>query len=378
MPASGAGAKGREPMRMWLCGDVMLGRGIDQILPHPGDPTLREAYVDDARDYVTLAERVNGPIDTPVPFDWPWGDALSVLRDYRADVGVVNLETSITRSDRFAAGKAVHYRMNPANLPCLTAAGPDVCVLANNHVLDFGREGLAETLAALSRGGLTSVGAGRDIVAAQQPAVVGSVGGARLVVSAVGSTSSGVPLDWAATPGWAGVDLIPSESDAVAEALADRVQRMKQPGDVLIVSVHWGPNWGYEVSAGEVRVAHRLIDAGADVVFGHSSHHPRPIEVYRRKLILYGCGDFIDDYEGITGYEKFRDDLKLLYLVSVESGTGYLEELRLVPMQARRMRLHHASDDDSEWMRANLDQIGREFRTRVDRAGDGLLLRRLT
>lgn len=135
---------------IFLCGDVMLGRGVDQILPHPGDPTLREAYVLDARDYVELAEAVNGPIPRPVDFSWPWGDALPVLDAEVPDARVVNLETSITRSDEFAPGKAVHYRMNPANLPCLRAALPDACVLANNHVMDFGRWGLEETLDVLA------------------------------------------------------------------------------------------------------------------------------------------------------------------------------------------------------------------------------------
>jgi poly-gamma-glutamate synthesis protein (capsule biosynthesis protein) len=89
------------------------------------------------------------------------------------------------------------------------------------------------------------------------------------------------------------------------------------------------------------------FDHGIDVVHGHSSHHPRPIEIYSGKVMLYGCGDFIDGYEGITGYEEFRDDLRLLYLVSVESTTGRLAELRIIPINARRMRLHHACGRDA-------------------------------
>jgi len=88
-----------------------------------------------------------------------------------------------------------------------------------------------------------------------------------------------------------------------------------------------------------------------DIVHGHSSHHPRPIEVYRGKLILYGCGDLIDDYEGIGGYDKYRDDLRLLYFASVHPDTGDLLQLRMVPMQARRMRLHRADDGDVACLR---------------------------
>ena len=119
----------------------MTGRGIDQILPHPGDPALRENVVNDARTYVTLAERANGPIGWPVPYAWPWGDALSVLDEYAPDVRLLNLETAVTTASEFAAGKAVHYRMNPANIECLAVARPDVCVLANNHVSTSGPGG---------------------------------------------------------------------------------------------------------------------------------------------------------------------------------------------------------------------------------------------
>ena len=151
----------RGPLTIFLCGDVMLGRGVDQVLPHPGDPLLRERHLRDARDYVRLAEATSGPVPHPAGFAWPWGDALTTIEEMAPDVRVVNLETSVTRSDRFVPGKAVHYRMNPANLPCLSAVRPDVCALANNHVLDFGSPGLEETLESLAAAGLAAAGAGR-------------------------------------------------------------------------------------------------------------------------------------------------------------------------------------------------------------------------
>jgi poly-gamma-glutamate capsule biosynthesis protein CapA/YwtB (metallophosphatase superfamily) len=112
---------------LFACGDVMPGRGIDQILPHPGDPELREHYASDANAYVRLAERADGPIQRPASFSWPWGDALPVLEEAAPAVRVINLETSVTRSADFAPGKAVHYRMSPDNLPCVAVARPDVC-----------------------------------------------------------------------------------------------------------------------------------------------------------------------------------------------------------------------------------------------------------
>lgn len=358
---------------VFFCGDVMLGRGVDQILPHPGDPALREARVRDARTYVELAEAVNGPIPQPVGFSWPWGEALSILDGLEPDIRMINLETSITRSDAFAPGKAVHYRMNPDNISCLTVLRPDVCAVANNHVLDFGRPGLEETLATLTGAGLRAVGAGRDVAEARRPVPCPVDGAGRVLVYSFGMASSGIPTDWAAAPDRAGVDFLLGPSEAGAADIADRVQEAKRPGDIVIASVHWGSNWGYDVPPGQERFAHRLIDAGVDIVHGHSSHHPRPIEIYRGKAILYGCGDFVDDYEGIRGYEEFRDDLRLMYFASVESGTGVLADLSIVPMQARKIRLEHASGADSRWIRALLDRISHPFGTRVDLDRDGLI-----
>jgi poly-gamma-glutamate capsule biosynthesis protein CapA/YwtB (metallophosphatase superfamily) len=357
---------------LFLCGDVMLGRGVDQILPHPGDPTLQESSIRDARAYVELAEAVNGPIPRPVDFSWPWGDALPMLDDVAPDARVVNLETSITRSDEFALEKGVHYRMNPANLGCLAAALPDACVLANNHVLDFGHRGLEETLDALAGARLPTVGAGRDTAQARRPAVV-TVDDRRVLVFSLGMASSGIPASWAATEHRAGVAFIPELSATAATEVTDRVQQHKQAGDIVVASLHWGSNWGYDIALDQVDFAHRLIDGGVDVVHGHSSHHPRPIEVYRDKLVLYGCGDFIDDYEGIAGYDEFRDDLRLAYFVSVEPDTGKLSSLRMAPLRARQLRLRHTSREDAAWLRAVLDQVSSGFGARIDLEPDGVL-----
>ncbi|MBT2384063.1 CapA family protein [Streptomyces sp. ISL-11] len=356
---------------VFLCGDVMLGRGVDQILAHPGDPALRERYVRDARAYVELAEAAHGPIPRPVDFSWPWGDALQVLDAAAPTARVINLETGVTRNDEFAPGKEVHYRMNPANLPCLATARPDVCVLANNHVLDFGHRGLEETLDTLAGGGLRTAGAGRDADTAWRPAIVPIDAGHRLLVLSFGMSTSGVPHTWAATENRSGVAYVPRPSAAAAAAATGRLRQLKRAGDLLVASVHWGSNWGYDVARDQVAFGHALIDGGADVVHGHSSHHPRPLEVYRGKLVLHGCGDFIDDYEGITGFEQYRDDLRPLYLVSLEPDTGRLADVRIVPFQARRMRLRHASYEDAQWLRNVLNRIGRGFHSHVDAEPDG-------
>jgi poly-gamma-glutamate capsule biosynthesis protein CapA/YwtB (metallophosphatase superfamily) len=344
-----------------LVGDVMLGRGVDQILPHPGDPTLHEPVVADARDYVRLAEQANGPIARPVDFTWPWGDALQIIDDAAPDVRIVNLETSITRSGRFDRWKRVHYRMHPDNLPALSVARPDVCTLANNHVLDFGQPGLRETLAVMSDAALSTAGAGADAAAARRPAVIPLDDGGRVLVFAMGMESSGIPRSWAATDDRPGVHVLATSPRAVTEM----IRRCRDHGDIVVASLHWGSNWGYEISPAQTDLAHALVDGGVDVLFGHSSHHPRPVEVHRGRLILYGCGDGIDDYEGIRGHGAYRPELRLLYLVSLASRTGALTGLRMVPMRARRIRLERASSEDARWMRNVLDRVSRPFGSRV-------------
>ena len=123
----------------------MLGRGIDQIMRCPSDPTLYESYVTSALGYVELAERANGPIPRKCSFDYVWGQALGDLDAARPAARIINLETSITTS-MSPAPKGINYKMHPGNVSCLKAAKVDCCVLANNHVLDWGREGLLETL----------------------------------------------------------------------------------------------------------------------------------------------------------------------------------------------------------------------------------------
>ena len=141
----------------------MTGRGVDQILPHPNPPGIQEPYVRDAREYIELAERVNGPIPRPVNATYIWGEALGELERMLPDVRVINLETSVTGSNDYWPRKGIHSRMHPAHVGCLTAAGVDVCTLANNHVLDYGYAGLEETLSVLAGAGIIVAGAGLNL-----------------------------------------------------------------------------------------------------------------------------------------------------------------------------------------------------------------------
>ncbi|MBS1184611.1 MAG: hypothetical protein H6R09_212 [Proteobacteria bacterium] len=371
--ASHQSARDAPGITLFLCGDVMTGRGIDQILPHPGDPTLHEGYATSALDYVRLAEQANGPIPRPAAFDYVWGDALAEWARIRPDVRIVNLETAVTARGDWQRGKGIHYRMHPANLPCLTAAGIDCCVLANNHVLDWGYAGLAETLETLPRAGIHLAGAGRDQGEAAAPAVLTTARG-RVGVFSLGVASSGIPPDWAAAPGRPGVNLLADFSPTTLRRIAAQVKAVRRTGEVVVASIHWGGNWGYAVPEAHQAFARGLVDqCGVDVVHGHSSHHPLGIEVYRERPILYGCGDFLNDYEGIAGYEAYRSDLRLMYFLTLDPSSGKLVRLAMRPMQMRRFRLNRASAEDTRWLQERLDREGRRFGSRVEAEADGAL-----
>jgi poly-gamma-glutamate synthesis protein (capsule biosynthesis protein) len=367
------GSQHSDRVTLFLCGDVMTGRGVDQILSHPSGPRIFEPYVEDARDYVALAEARHGAIPKPAGDAYVWGEALAELARVAPQARIVNLETSVTTSDDYWRGKGINYRMHPGNIACLTAAHVDVCGLANNHVLDYGYHGLTETLETLTRAGLKTAGAGLTLAEAQAPAIVPLSNDARVMVFAAGTETSGIPPEWAARDGKPGVDLLFDLSEATARRIVDGASQRRRSRDLVVASIHWGGNWGYEVPPAHVRFAHQLIDGGIDIVHGHSSHHPRPVEVYRSRLILYGCGDFIDDYEGIDGYEQYRDDLVLMYFATLSPATRELTALQATPMQIRKMTLHRSSEADATWMRDTLERVSAPYGTHVELAGDGTL-----
>lgn len=360
-------------IRLFLCGDVMTGRGIDQVLPHPCDPVLHESYAHSAMDYVRLAEEVNGPISRHADPAHVWGAALEELDRMRPDARIINLETSITRSESYVP-KGINYRMSPENAACLAAAAIDCCVLANNHVLDWGQAGLLDTLATLERLGIKTAGAGRNLGQATAPAALSLAGKGRVLVFAFASITSGVPRSWTPTEETAGVNILADLSEASVSLISEQVAHARESRDVIVVSIHWGPNWGYDVREDQRRFAQALIDrAGVSVVHGHSSHHAKAIEVYRNRLILHGCGDFLNDYEGIRGYEEYRDDLALMYFADIEATSGTLAALKIVPLQIRKFQLVRPSRQDVCWIQQTLDRESRRFGAGVALSPQGRL-----
>jgi poly-gamma-glutamate synthesis protein (capsule biosynthesis protein) len=247
-------------------------------------------------------------------------------------------------------------------------------VLANNHVLDWDYPGLEETLSSLAGAELAIAGAGTDRATAQAPALLDLPGRGRVLVFAGGLRSSGIPGVWAATNDRPGVHLLEDLSERTVGDIANTVRAHKRPGDLVVVSLHWGGNWGYAIPAAHTRFAHALIEeAGVDLVHGHSSHHPLGIEIYKGKPILYGCGDLIDDYEGISGHEEYRIELALLYLVTLDRARGELVALEMIPLRRSKFRLNRATRDDIDWLRKTLDRESRLPGARITRSKNATL-----
>ncbi|MHA6279109.1 CapA family protein [Salinimicrobium sp. CAU 1759] len=351
---------------LFLAGDVMTGRGIDQTLKYSVEPVLYEPYVKDAWDYLFLAERESGELDLPAEYRYIWGDALRIWKERDPHLKLINLETSITTNDEPWTGKGIHYRMHPKNVELFAVADIDHCSLANNHVLDWGRKGLAETLNTLEEAKIAFSGAGKDEERASEPSIFHAEG-KRILVYSYGAPGSGIPPSWAAKNDRSGVNFLADFDEQQLEEVQKHISSYKKEGDIVILSIHWGPNWGYDIPPAHRRFAHALIEkAGVDVIFGHSSHHPMGMEVYKNKLIIYGAGDFINDYEGISGHEQYRGELSLMYFPELNPSTGDLVNLEMVPMQIRKLSLHRASKNDAAWLQEVLNRESMKFGVEID------------
>lgn len=370
-----SGETGRPPpCKIFLAGDVMTGRGIDQILPHPVDPRIYEKVVHSALGYVTLAEHAHGPIPRPADFSYIWGDLLPELERAGTEARIVNLETCVTRDGK-PQPKGINYRMSPDNVPCLTALKIDGCALANNHLLDWGAEGLDATLSTLSGAGIRHAGAGRNVYEASSPALIALPSGGWLRLFSAGFPSSGIPAEWNAGPDTPGIRVLEDLSGRTLETLSREIRRSRDNADITVLSLHWGANWGYRISPAQRTFAHDLIEnAGVDIIHGHSSHHPKAIEVYRDKLILYGCGDLINDYEGIGGFESFRGNMAVGYLATLDRGSGRLRALELFPFVLRKFRLNRPSLPDIRWLLKTLDRESAPFGVSVRMEGESRMV----
>ncbi len=317
---------GFKKVTIALAGDTMLGRLVNQtLLLKTGDEKYK----------------------------YPWGNTLPILRE--ADLRIVNLETTLTRS-KDKTPKVFNFKSDPKNVLALKEAGIDVVSLANNHIKDFGNEGLLETVKTLKEAGIKFVGAGKNITQARAPVIVKRKG---QKIGILGATDN--------EPTWAATDFKPGINyfniNNLAPLLAD-IKKLKRKADIVIVSLHWGPNMKERPSQAFINAAQKMINAGADIIHGHSAHIFQGIEKYNGKLILYDTGDFVDDYRVDP---KLRNDRSFIFLVnSIKSD---LKSAELIPIKIDTMQANLATEPDKSLMIKRMRMLSQELDTKISRQG---------
>lgn len=371
-------------------GDVMLGRLIDQLLPPPA--TTKTPHNPNATTDPDTFKKASNLISSypalkSYSYSSPWGTTLPLLqRDSEMNLNLLNLETAVTDSSTRWPDKAFNFRMHPVNIPVLLEGGADYVNLANNHVLDFGVTGLRDTLRAVGSVGVEYSGVaiekGQEVLPAALHLPRSAAGGGKDGYTVHVYSASDHPREWGSVSdvGFHLIDYSASTRKRLRTLLSpnhtatsDTNNKTEKPA-LRIFSIHWGPNYIWHPHGKIKSLAHFLVDeCGIDIVHGHSAHHVQGVEARNGKLILYGCGDFVDDYRL---NKEFRNDLSAVWRVSVRESPGgvagaggqlKLEKLEIFPTRVQGFGaiLLGKEDKDHKWVREKVTELSREMETVV-------------
>jgi poly-gamma-glutamate capsule biosynthesis protein CapA/YwtB (metallophosphatase superfamily) len=336
----------------------MLGRGVDRFL------SLFYSY---KQSHPVVVEKVL------VPEPFIWGNVLPYFND--ASLRIINLETSITEHIKKWPGKSYNYKMKPENARCLTEAKIDYCSLANNHILDYDYFGMEDTTRVLDSLNIKWSGVGGNIEEAMKPAILKFDGYSMACFS-----FSDHPENWKVKDHVAGINFLNTNSfdNNEMNKIAAEIAKVRNNVDFVSVSIHWGPNYEWKPTNVIQQIAHFLIDnSDVDLIHGHSSHHIQGIEIYKKKVIAYGCGDFIDDY---ALSDEYRNDLGFIYLLTINEDKKSWNKLELIPT-----KIHHtieqnilapqvnvAKGKDSVWLYKTMSELCQDFNTPIKKMNDSL------
>jgi poly-gamma-glutamate synthesis protein (capsule biosynthesis protein) len=319
-----------------LLGDVMLGRGVSTALSRRPPATF-------------------------------WGDVRPLLA--AADVVIANLECVITeRTEPWQkTAKGFHFRADPRAVDVLSAGRIQCVSLANNHSMDFGEQGLLDTIHYLGAAGIRHVGAGRSQSEAEVPTIIKAAGVKVAVIAVVDEEPAS-----AAGPDLAGTNSVNIANDTFVMArVTHAAARARQLGAQLVVlSVHWGTDITLVPAAHFRSFARAAVESGVDLVYGHGDHVFQGVEVHGNGLILYGTGDFLDDY---AVDPLLRYDWTFVFQVRIDARG--IHSLDLVPVRIDFAQIRLATGADFEAIRARMCRQCADLGTAVTKTAEGLQVR---
>lgn len=323
VPAPKGGAS--ESITIGFTGDVMLGRLVNEAITKHG-------------------------------YAYPFGDLIDELENNH--LNIINLETTLTKSSN-KIPKVFNFKADPDNVESLKKGSVHVANLANNHILDFSVEGMNETIATLDKAHIKHVGAGANSSEAKKPVIL-DIKGTRIGI--IGYTDN--EPTWKATENSPGTNYI--RVGDIHQVIED-IRSLRDTVDLLILTIHWGPNMREVPSLQFQTFARDVIDAGVDILHGHSAHVVQGVEIYKNKLILYDTGDFVDDY--MVGPD-LRNDHTFLFRVVVRKDE--IVAVSLLPALIKDMQVNSAPESERNAMFKRLQKLSKPFGTTFE-VNNGLL-----
>lgn len=326
----------------------------------PPAVALRLAFVGD----LMLGRKVTAQLRAGKPPAAFWGDVRPHC--FASDAVIGNLEAPITATERRWRGiKSFRFSADPRAVEILLAGNVKCLSLANNHILDCALEGLLDTRRHLAEAGIAHAGAGANLAEAMAPAVFRANG---VDIGFVSITDTMRPFAAHATR--PGSCFLPIRTDrATLARLRDQAAELRRRGAaVAILSVHWGPNLRWWPPRRYRRFARAMIEAGFDIVHGHSAHLLQAVEFHHSGVILYDTGDFIEDFWVFPG---IRTDRSCLFVV--EYAGVRPPSLKLVPVRLTPGTVRLATGAEAAAIRATMLRRCEGYAVSLMRDGNGLL-----
>lgn len=222
---------------------------------------------------------------------YPFAEVASLLQS--ADLTFGNLESPLSRQGTPLPGKGIWLRGDPSGALALSEAGYDVVSVANNHILDYDDPAFLDTLTFLDEQGIATVGGGANLAMAARP-VFRKVKGQQIAFLAA-TEMADIFWDWDYPRTFEAKPDRPGVYKLDPDQLVADVSSLREKADLIVVSLHWGTEYSDYATADQREIAHRLVDAGANLVIGHHPHCLQGVELYQGSVIAYSLGNFVYD-----------------------------------------------------------------------------------